>query len=142
MDWSIVFCRIRIRDPTEWWCTSLPGIRIPSFGVLPFRLDSDFSSETWGKCHHSFDIRVRAFIFEFISIFFSNAVLSSEYMSRLFFHATNSKVSVGAIPGWSIKVTACVAVIFVTMLCAAASKLGTRAAVLFTTVKVRLQQAL
>lgn len=57
-------------------------------------------------------------------------------MSRLFFHATRSDVAADEIPDWSIKLTACGAVMFVTTLCAAASKLGTRAAVLFTTVKV------
>ncbi|KIJ44053.1 hypothetical protein M422DRAFT_67697 [Sphaerobolus stellatus SS14] len=64
------------------------------------------------------------------------ALIFGEYMSRLFFHATSSDISHGAIPEWSVKLTACAAVIFVTILCAAASKLGTRAAILFTTVKV------
>ncbi|KAF8576395.1 amino acid transporter [Ramaria rubella] len=66
------------------------------------------------------------------------ALIFGNYMSRLFFHATRSDVSANSIPDWSIKLTACVAVALVTVLCAAASKLGTRAAVLFTVVKVYL----
>jgi hypothetical protein len=56
-------------------------------------------------------------------------------MSRLFFHATRSDVSADEIPDWSIKLVACIAIVIVTVLCAAASNLGTRAAVLFTAVK-------
>ena len=57
-------------------------------------------------------------------------------MSRLFFHATRSDVSANEIPDWSIKLVAFLAIMLVTILCAAASTLGTRAAVLFTGMKV------
>ncbi|KAF8495628.1 L-methionine transporter [Gautieria morchelliformis] len=69
----------------------------------------------------------------------SNAIIAlifGEYTSRLLFHATRSEVSADEIPGWSIKLVACMAIMLVTILCAAAATLGTRAAVLFTAVKV------
>jgi len=69
----------------------------------------------------------------------SNAIIAlifGEYMSRLIFNATSSDVSRDTIPDWSIKLTACSAVLLVTMICAATSKLGTRTAVMFTVVKV------
>lgn len=61
-------------------------------------------------------------------------------MSRLFFHATRSDVSADEIPDWSIKLVACIAVLLVTILCSAASNLGTRAAVLFTAVKASFSE--
>jgi hypothetical protein len=42
------------------------------------------------------------------------------------------------IPQWAIKLTASVAIVMVTVICAASPKLATRVAVLFTSVKVRL----
>ncbi|EGN95941.1 hypothetical protein SERLA73DRAFT_185376 [Serpula lacrymans var. lacrymans S7.3] len=68
-----------------------------------------------------------------------NAVISlifAEYLNRLFWHATRDHVAPGDIPQWSIKLTAVIAVLFVTALCSGTRKLGTRAAVVFTTVKI------
>lgn len=62
-------------------------------------------------------------------------------MSRLFFHATRSEVSADEIPDWSIKLVALLALMLVMILCAAASTLGTRAAVLFTGMKVSVYQS-
>lgn len=59
-----------------------------------------------------------------------------EYMNRLFFHATRADLPPDAIPDWAIKLTACAAILVVTALCAASSKLGTSAMVVFTTVKI------
>ena len=69
----------------------------------------------------------------------SNAVISlilAEYLNRLFYHSTNSGISPDALPQWAIKITAIVAVLIVSMLCIATPTLSTRAAVVFTTVKV------
>ncbi|CAL1704464.1 unnamed protein product [Somion occarium] len=68
-----------------------------------------------------------------------NAVISlifAEYLNRLFWHTTSSDVSPNAIPQWAIKVTAVVAVLIVSIICVATPTLGTRAAVVFTTVKI------
>lgn len=54
----------------------------------------------------------------------------------MFWHSTRQEVSPDDIPQWAIKVTAVGAVVVVTVLCVAAKKLGTRVAVVFTTVKV------
>lgn len=59
-----------------------------------------------------------------------------EYINRLIYHATSSDDSPDAIPQWAIKLTACGAVITVSLLCVATPKLGTRASVVFTVVKV------
>ncbi|KAF8894649.1 L-methionine transporter [Infundibulicybe gibba] len=69
----------------------------------------------------------------------ANAVISlifAEYLNRIFWHSTRAEVSPDDIPQWAIKLTAIGAVLVVTILCVAARKLGTRAAVVFTTVKV------
>lgn len=55
----------------------------------------------------------------------------------MFWHSTRADVSPNDIPQWAIKLTAIGAVVVVTVLCVAAKKLGTRVAVVFTTVKVR-----
>ncbi|KAF9218402.1 amino acid transporter [Gyrodon lividus] len=68
-----------------------------------------------------------------------NAVISlifAEYFNRLMWHITRDQVSPDDIPQWAIKLTAVVAVLFVALLCAATRNLGTRAAVVFTTVKI------
>lgn len=91
----------------------------------------------------------------------SNAVISlifAEYLNRLFWHATKSDVAPDAIPQWAIQMcvplvvkletsgvtipskyyrTAIVSVIVVTLVCVATRSLGTRTAVVFTSVKVR-----
>jgi hypothetical protein len=72
----------------------------------------------------------------------ANAVISlifAEYLNRIFWHTTRAEVSPDDIPQWAIKLTAVAAVIVVTILCVATRKLGTRAAVVFTTVKVSIQ---
>ncbi|TFY62900.1 hypothetical protein EVG20_g6536 [Dentipellis fragilis] len=69
----------------------------------------------------------------------SNAVISlifAEYLNRLFWHTTRRDVSPDSIPQWAIQVTAIVAVLLITIVCVATKSLGTRAAVVFTTVKV------
>jgi hypothetical protein len=68
-----------------------------------------------------------------------NAVISlifSEYLNRIFWHTARAEVSPDDIPQWAIKVTAVAAVVLVTIFCVAARKLGTRVAVVFTTLKV------
>lgn len=70
-----------------------------------------------------------------------NAVISlilAEYLNRLFYHSTNSDVSPDALPQWAIKITAIVAILLISVLCIATPTLSTRAAVVFTTVKVCL----
>jgi hypothetical protein len=71
-----------------------------------------------------------------------NAVISlifAEYLNRIFWHSTRAEVSPDDIPQWAIKLTAVGAVIVVTILCVATRKLGARAAVVFTTVKVSIR---
>ena len=69
----------------------------------------------------------------------SNAVVSlifSEYLNRILWRSPRDEVSPDDIPQWAIKLTAVGAIAVVTILCIAAQKLGSRAAVIFTTVKV------
>jgi hypothetical protein len=69
-----------------------------------------------------------------------NAVISlifAEYLNRLFWHSTRAEVSPDDIPQWAIKLTAVGAIVTVTILCVATKKLGTHAAVVFTTIKVK-----
>ncbi|KAJ7774570.1 amino acid permease-domain-containing protein [Mycena maculata] len=68
-----------------------------------------------------------------------NAVISlifAEYLNRIFWHTTRADVSPDDIPQWAIKITAIAAIALVTLFCVAARKLGTRVAVVFTTIKV------
>jgi hypothetical protein len=65
------------------------------------------------------------------------SLIFAEYMNRLFWHSTREDVSPDEIPQWAIKLTATAAVVVVSIFCVAAKKLGTRAAVVFTTTKVR-----
>ncbi|PPR08085.1 hypothetical protein CVT24_010546 [Panaeolus cyanescens] len=68
-----------------------------------------------------------------------NAVISlifGEYVNRMIWHTTRDEVSPDDIPQWAIKLTATIAVVIVTILCVAASKLGPRVAVVFTSVKI------
>ena len=68
-----------------------------------------------------------------------NAVISlifAEYINRLLWHTTRDEVSPDDIPQWAIKLTAVAAVVVVSIICVATPTLGTRAAVVFTTVKV------
>ncbi|KAI0035085.1 L-methionine transporter [Vararia minispora EC-137] len=69
----------------------------------------------------------------------SNAVISlifAEYLNRLFWHATQSDVSPDSIPQWAIQLTAIAAICLITFICVLTRSLGTRVAVVFTTVKV------
>lgn len=50
---------------------------------------------------------------------------------------TSAEVSPDSIPQWAIKLTAVAAVLVVSAICVATPTLGTRAAVVFTSVKVR-----
>ncbi|KAG2753221.1 L-methionine transporter [Suillus brevipes Sb2] len=68
-----------------------------------------------------------------------NAVISlifAEYLNRLVWHTTQDEVAPDDIPQWAIKLTAVAAVLSVTIICAATRNLGTRASVVFTTVKI------
>ncbi|EAU88480.2 L-methionine transporter [Coprinopsis cinerea okayama7 len=68
-----------------------------------------------------------------------NAVISlifAEYMNRIFWNHTKEDASPDSIPQWAIKLVAVLAVVIVTIICIAAQKLGTRVAVVFTTLKV------
>jgi amino acid transporter len=86
--------------------------------------------------------RVPSFIwFNIFDLFLSggNAVISlifAEYANRIFWHTMKKDISPDYIPQWAIKVTAVGAVAAITIICIAARKLGTRVAVVFTTVKV------
>ncbi|CAE7234017.1 unnamed protein product [Rhizoctonia solani] len=53
----------------------------------------------------------------------------------ILFHATSPDAAPDAIPPWAIKLTAVVAVLIISILCVATPKLGSRTAVLFTTIK-------
>jgi amino acid transporter len=69
----------------------------------------------------------------------SNAIIATifaEYVNRVFWHVTRADSSPDAIPTWAIKTTACLAVIFITVLCASSPNAGTRTAVVFTVVKL------
>lgn len=63
------------------------------------------------------------------------ALIFAEYINRVFWHMTGEDASLDAIPEWSIKLTACLAIAFVTLLCIATRRLGTRTAVVLTTIK-------
>jgi len=67
------------------------------------------------------------------------SLIFAEYLNRIFWHSTRAEVSPDDIPQWAIKLTAVGAVIVVTILCVATRKLGARAAVVFTTVKVSIR---
>lgn len=74
-----------------------------------------------------------------------NAVISlifAEYLNRLFWHSTRADVSPDDIPQWAIKLTAVAAVLVVSIICVATPTLGTRAAVVFTTVKASIKLSL
>ncbi|KAI6128263.1 amino acid permease-domain-containing protein [Pisolithus croceorrhizus] len=69
----------------------------------------------------------------------SNALISlifAEYINRVIWHTTRGQVSPDDIPPWAIKLTAVAAVLLVTFLCAATRNMGTRVAVMFTSVKI------
>lgn len=70
----------------------------------------------------------------------SNAVIAlifAEYLNRLFWHATQSEdANPDAIPQWAIQITAIIAIALITSVCVLARSLGTRLAVVFTTVKI------
>jgi hypothetical protein len=63
-------------------------------------------------------------------------LIFAEYLNRIFWNISSAEVSPDDIPQWAIKLTAIGAVVVVTIICVAARKLGSRAAVVFTTVKV------
>lgn len=68
------------------------------------------------------------------------SLIFGEYLNRLIWHTTRSQVSPDDIPQWAIKLTAVLAVLLVTLICSATQTLGTRASVLFTSVKVGLHR--
>jgi hypothetical protein len=99
-------------------------------------LDSDFSAETWFVFYLIFNEIVR---YTSSYITGGNAVISlifAEYLNRLVWHTTQDEVAPDDIPQWAIKLTAVAAVLSVAVICAATRNLGTRASVVFTTVKV------
>ncbi|GJE86900.1 L-methionine transporter [Phanerochaete sordida] len=68
-----------------------------------------------------------------------NAVISlifAEYLNRLWYHSTGSNISPDALPQWAVRLTAVAAVLIVSIICVATPTLGTKAAVVFTTVKI------
>ncbi|KAI0341556.1 amino acid transporter [Trametopsis cervina] len=68
-----------------------------------------------------------------------NAVISlifAEYLNRLMWHTTSATASTDDLPQWSIKLTAVIAVLIVSAICVATPTLGTRTAVVFTSVKI------
>lgn len=69
------------------------------------------------------------------------SLIFAEYLNRLFWHTTNADASPVDIPQWSIKLTAVAAVLIVSIICVATPTLGTRTAVVFTTVKVRVSDS-
>lgn len=71
----------------------------------------------------------------------TKAVISlvfAEYMNRVVWNATRSEDSPADIPQWVIQLTALAAIAGVTLLCILTRSLGRRAAVVFTSAKVRL----
>ncbi|KAG9318881.1 amino acid permease-domain-containing protein [Chiua virens] len=69
----------------------------------------------------------------------SNAAISlifAEYLNRLMWHITRDQVSLDSIPEWSIKLTAVIAILLVAVICASTRNMGTRASVVFTTIKI------
>ena len=64
------------------------------------------------------------------------ALIFAEYINRLIWHANSDDFSPDSLPQWSIKLTACIAVMLVTLICIATKNMGPRAQVAFTTVKV------
>ncbi|KAF8478561.1 L-methionine transporter [Russula ochroleuca] len=69
----------------------------------------------------------------------ANAVISlifGEYLNRIIWHATRSDVSPDEIPHWAIQLTAIGAVSLITFMCVITRSLGTRIAVVFTSVKI------
>ncbi|KAG6900866.1 hypothetical protein C0993_009984 [Termitomyces sp. T159_Od127] len=70
-----------------------------------------------------------------------NAVISlifAEYINRLFWSHSRDEVSPDDIPQWAIKLTAVGAVVMVTIICMISRNLGSRAAVVFTTIKIAI----
>ena len=85
--------------------------------------------ETQSPCHS------RILIFSSLNFAGSSATISlifAEYINRLI----RGEVSPDSIPQWSIKLTAIIAVLLVALICSATKKMGTRASVLFTFLKV------
>lgn len=66
------------------------------------------------------------------------SLIFAEYINRIFWSTARDEVSPDDIPQWAIKLTAVGAVVVVTIICVATRKLGSRAAVVFTTVKVSI----
>lgn len=101
-------------------------------------MDSDLSTETWFVSYLNFSEIVR---YTYSYITGGNAVISlifAEYLNRLVWHTTQDEVAPDDMPQWAIKLTAVAAVLGVSMICAGTRNLGTRASVVFTTVKVCL----
>lgn len=64
------------------------------------------------------------------------SLIFAEYLNRLFWHETYAGASVEDLPQWSIKLTAIIAIVAVSIIGVATPSLGPRTAVVFTTVKV------
>jgi len=64
------------------------------------------------------------------------SLIFAEYLNRIFWNSTTGESSPDEIPQWAIKLTAVAAVLIVSVLCVAARKLGTRVAVVFTSLKI------
>lgn len=69
----------------------------------------------------------------------SNAAISlifAEYLNRVMWGHAHTEANPRDIPEWAVKLTAVLAVLVIAILSVAARNLGSRAAVVFTTVKV------
>lgn len=96
-------------------------------------MDRDNCIETWYACDLSMYVDLSPFHSG------GNAVISlifAEYINRLFWSHSRDEVSPDDIPQWAVKLTAVGAVVMVTMICMVSRNLGSRAAVVFTTIKV------
>lgn len=129
------FRRIGFRHTTKRRSSSVSSIRIWSSDFIFVCLDGDHCSQAR---HVSF-LSCLQYVDSRKSGTGGNAVISlifAEYINRIFWHGTSAEISPDEVPQWAIKLTAIGAVVVVTILCIATRKLGSRAAVVFTTVKV------
>ena len=132
MDRSQQFRGIRSINTRQWRSSSILGLCLRSFDVVPVHLDFD-RAQTRRERGHRTDIWYARICYRNSRALTSS---SAEYVNRLLFHTTSADAPPDSIPQWAIQVTAIISVLLVTILCVATPSLGTHAAVVFTTVKV------
>ena len=135
MDRCKQLCGIRIGHSVEWRPTGISFVCLWTIGLLSICLDSNYRLKT----RYVLPNPVHGFFFLAQPMLGGNAVVSlifSEYLNRVLWRSSRDEVSPDDIPQWAIKLTAVGAIAVVTILCIAAQKLGSRAAVFFTTLKV------